>query len=266
MLGKLIRGPRTTEDMKIIPHSIVGSVSEFEEGLALKNNQGSTLKYSAKMSCYFPPIKKDDKVKKANYEPVDEIKLNAVFRKYQNLKMINEEKVNEFLKEVPENVTHNLKLQEKKLIKFKTDEIKFNNLVKTIAKKTKKSEDQVLMTIPDNKRLKTEYNELMDTKKKFEDKYAKYNWNFSLRRPENFTGTRHSMVNFGNQNNPLWIDIKETVPKSVEIIRKPSVMSHSKSRTRQSRYSSKFLFDSMSINNYDVNKLDEIKGLQVRKN
>lgn len=249
--------------MKIIPHSIVGSVTEFEEGLALKNNQGNTLKYSAKMSCYFPPIKKDDKVKKSNYEPVDEIKLNAVFKKYQNLKMINEDKINEIFKEMPENLAYNLKLQEKKLNKFKNDEIKFNNLVKTIAKKTKKSEDQVLMTIPDNKRLKTEYNELMDSKKRFEDKYSKYNWNFSLRRPENFIGTRHSLVNLGNEYKPLWVDIKETVPKSIEIIRKPTAVSHSKSNSRHSRLSSRFMFDSMSINNYDINKLDEIKGLQV---
>ena len=46
--------------------------------------------------------------------------------------MINEDKINEIFKEMPENLAYNLKLQEKKLNKFKNDEIKFNNFVKTL--------------------------------------------------------------------------------------------------------------------------------------
>ena len=247
--------------MKLVPHSIVGSVREFEEGLSLKKGAASAFKYSAKLSSAFiPQLKKEEKFKKPNFEPVDDLKLNSIYKKFQNLKVVNEDKKNEFLNKVPERVTHNLKLQEMKLTKFKSDESRFNNLVKMIAKKTNKNEDEVLMTITDTKRIRKEYNELVDSKKPFEEKYGNLNWSLSLRRPKNFIGTRHSYVNLGNDYNPVWFDVKETVPTSVEIIRKPSPQTE---RERRNKPNSRYLFETIDSTNYNINRYEKIKDLKV---
>ena len=47
------------------------------------------------------------------------------------------------------------------------------------------------------------------------------NWEMSLRRPNNFVGTRKEIINFGTQKYPFWSIATEKNPENKEYISKP---------------------------------------------
>lgn len=263
IVGRLIKGPRMDEDFKIIPHSVVGSASAIEDLQIQKRNTNSLLKYSAKVSSStLPSIKKDDKIKKPNFDSIDDHKLKSIYQEFQAKKYRNKDKTNDFMKSVPDHITSKLKLQENRLSTFQDEENKVLKLTKKIAKKSKKNVEDLLMNRTDASRLKREIHEIMECKKPFEEKYGNFSWNVSLRRPKNFIGTRHTYLNFGNDINPLWLSIKETIPKYAEIVRKPDQKLDEEFKTLTTN---DYLMTTVqTCESVNLNHLQNIKDLEVK--
>lgn len=265
VIGRLIKGPRIDEDFKIVPHSIVGPATAIEELAAQKKNPNLSLKFSAKLSTSstLPLVRKDDKIKRSNFESVDDHKLKSIYNQFQMRKNKNKEKTNDFLKTLPEHISNNLKCQEKSLKTFEDEEKKFQRLMKYLSRKSEKKVEDLLMNKVDTIRLRKEINSIMESKKPFEERYGAYNWNVSLRRPKNFTGTRHTIINLGSNYEPVWLSVKETIPENAEIVRKP----HSKITEQFKTLSSeKFNYLMKTVENthsVDLRQLENIKDLEL---
>ena len=79
----MIKGPRRDAHFNIIPHSIVGSVKDYEDGIKKKNRSFNNLKYSSKSLINQSYIKELTKDKQLNYDVVDDIKINSLFTKFR---------------------------------------------------------------------------------------------------------------------------------------------------------------------------------------
>lgn len=262
VIGRLIKGPRLDEEFKLVPHSIVGPVSLHEEAQSLKKNSTLMLKYSAKLSnANLPKLKNEEKVKKPNFESIDDFKLKTVYQEYQIMKNKSKDKTNEFMKSLPEHISTRLKFQEQRLKTFQDEEKKFNRMVKFLSKRTKKDEEALLVNKIDERRMKKEINDIMESKMPLEERYGIYNWNISLRRPKNFQGTRTAIINLGNDLSPIWLGIRETIPRTTEIVRKPN----SKSTEEFKNFTkNKYLIQTVQTNDsVNLKHLEEIQELEV---
>jgi hypothetical protein len=190
--------------------------------------------------------------------------LMDIYSKYKTIKLKNSEKVNDFIEEININSKQELKklllLQEKSL-KKNEDNIKYrDNITKFIANKTKKTEDELLMNRTDGFRMKQELKTMMDFKKPAHERYGVNSWMISLRRPENFEGTRYAFVNVGTNFNPTWARIKEKVPDTqhFEKIRMPE--SHSYKDIKNLKKFPNFYktFSNFHINIDNIDKLDKM--------
>jgi hypothetical protein len=70
-------------------------------------------------------------------------------------------------------------------------------------------------------RIKKEFNDHIENKTTLDERYGNNGWVVSLRRPDNFLGSRTAYVNLANNANPQWVNLREIVPKKIETIRKP---------------------------------------------
>jgi hypothetical protein len=260
IIGRKIRGPRSDCDLQIVPHSIVGSVSQYEEAMSMKrNNSNKSLKYSAKLSMFTQTLRKEEKFRNPTIEQVDDNKLKAIFHDYTNLKYKNQTTKNDYLKKLPDDISSRLIFQEHKLDRYQNEEKRFDTLSKFLAKRAKKDQKDLLVNKTDSQRMKKEINELLDKEKPIDERYGFYNWSISLRRPKNFNGTRHSIINLGSPINPIWQTIKETIPQSVELVRtnNSSIIENSKFT------SSEYLQNVTETSNINTTHLKELTSMEV---
>jgi hypothetical protein len=261
IVGRVLQGPRINEEMKVVPYSIVGPASSYEE--ALINKRNTYFKFSMKASSVMlPPVKKEEKVRKPNFESVDDKKIKSVYSEFENLKLLNQGKQNNFMKILPKEIKIGLKQQEKSLVIKEEEDKKLRNMSKYLAKLTKKKEEDLLIHRTNTYRIKKEVTDFIENKKSLDERYGVYNWNMSLRRPKNFKGTRFSYVNLGNDMNPLWLSVKETIPKSLEMVRNPHEITF---KDYQSLKNNDYLVTTTSENKFNLKDLEKTKDIEVRK-
>lgn len=220
IVGKICKGPRVDEDLKLIPHSVVGSVQIFEDLQNMRKN--TTYKYSARTMATHPIFSQiTKKISKPNFESVDKLKLDRMYNDFEKTQKQNEENVNDFMINLPNKVKNLLKIQENSLKISIQEENKNAKLSKFISSKINRNEENLLFNKTNVTRIKKEYNDHLDNKIPLNGRYGNNGWLVSLRRPENFSGSRTSYVNLGSNMNPQWANIRENIPKKIETIRKP---------------------------------------------
>jgi hypothetical protein len=192
---------------------------------------------------------------------VDEHKLRSIYNEFQKKINKNNEKFNEFLKYVPEQIANNLKYQEHKLSTFEAEEKKFQRLAKFLSKRSNKKLDDLLINKTDDSRLKKEIAEIIENNKSFEERFGNYSWNMSLRRPKNFVGTRFALINVGSPNNPMWVNKKDVSPYNMEMIRKPN---HKKEEMIRSLSNNRYFMQTIDpASTLELSKLDNLKDVGV---
>ena len=191
-------------------------------------------------------------------EVIDNEQLKKIFNKYKTFQnnSKNEEKKNNFIKnndknnneiytinnssitsknknkgrnkDIPLELAESLTFQKNKL---KIDQY-YDNKIKKISNRLsniiKKNESELLLNRVDDYSFKKELLKEIDFKKPIEDKYGKYKWNISLRRPKNFEGMRNSYINLTRDQNPFWGIVVEKYPKIKEIKIRPGKLSNIK--------------------------------------
>lgn len=261
VVGKVIKGPRMDDENKIISYSVVGPPAIFENPKLLKG--GVSLKYSTKSNSVMAPVGiynrkvEERQQKKLNYESIDEYKLKTIYSTFNNLKVLNSNKVNEFMKKLPEEVNKSLNTQEKILNKKYNFDSNTHSMSRYLSKRVKKSEEELLMNKTDNYRLKKEIAEVFESKKTVDEKYGVYSWMIGLRKPENFNGSRLAYVNYGDNYQPLWLGVRETNPKQQEVVRKPNSYA-----VKDLKKNNKYLINTTDLAN--INELEGLNDLQVR--
>ncbi len=165
-----------------------------------------------------------------NLDFVSDRTLVDIYSKYKTLKVRNNNIMNEFYDDLFKihELKNHLNIQEKSLNKAKAFEKESDHIIKYIQSKTKKSASEVLMNKTDGFRLKKEMTNTIESQKNFNEKMGKNIWITSLRRPDEFKGTRYTHVNVGKDNNPSWAVIRETQPEisHKEHVRDPQSVSH----------------------------------------
>lgn len=189
--------------------------------------------------------KKENKIP---FDYIDDDKIKNIYNNVSdNLQKNKKDKIfNQFMKEIPENIKMNLKIQENTLKwKYESDN-KFKNMTKYLANKTNKNEEDLLMNTTDKHRIKKEFAELILNKSvsSYENKIPLGNWMMNLRQAKENNIAETSYINYGDIYNPLWIPVRERKEKSVDIVRNPD------SNTRlqiEKFYNFKNLMDSHEI-------------------
>lgn len=218
VVGRKIVGPRLDRNKQTIPHSIVGPVELFEDLKGKNELRGGTRRISKSVAF---SLKKTENDKKT-YDIIDDERISKVFNELKNLKRRSESKLNEFLKEFPEDLQHSLKAQESKLVQQSFFEESVNKLQQDLISKTKKNEMDLLINQAESFNTKKVLYQLNENKKNTEElRNGKDSWIISLRRPDGFVGTRKSYVNLGSSFNQFWKIVKETVPVVEEFSIKP---------------------------------------------
>lgn len=264
IVGKIIKGPRLDDEQKIIPYSVVGPSHLFEDSKYA--NRHNSLKYSTKSSHILLPTNnfnrktiEDKNQKKINFESIDENKLKSIYSSFNNLKVLNENKINEFMKRLPGEVNKLLNSQQKILVEKNSLDNKDRQMSKYLSRRVKKTEDELLINNIDSYRIKKEIGDFIENKKSYDEKYGSYNWMISLRRAKNFNGNRVAYVNYGDNNNPTWLGIRETSSKQTELVRKPN--SFGKKEYKKLK-NNRYLLD-QTENLINFNDLENLSDLEV---
>lgn len=213
--------------MKIIPHSIVGNTTLFEEIQSIKRN--SSNKNSPQRiapSALFNPMNQTStskkEIKKNYFDYVDDSRVKSIFKDYLEIKDKNKEKLNDFMKKIPIELRHELKKQELNLKLKNFEDSHLEKLSEFLGKRLNKKPEQLLINRIDEHRLKKEFSEFMENKILSDEKENKNNWILSLRRNKNNQFLKNYYLNVGNKYNPIWISVRDKVNKSVDIIRNPT--------------------------------------------
>lgn len=166
-----------------------------------------------------------------NVEIIDNKKLKGIFDSFKEFSSKNSELSHSNSKSqvrlftepnnLPEPIRSKLLFQNKNLEIKELSDKKVSKLSKHLANKINKSEDDLLMNRVDFFRFKKEILNNIENSKPLDNKYGKYKWNISLRRPEKFRGVREAYVNIRTDNNPFWAIVKERYPKDKEVTIKP---------------------------------------------
>jgi len=204
--------------------------------------------------------KKEEKNKNPAFELIDDNKLKYIFQEYEN-RCNSPNHQNDFMDSLPLEIGHKLNNQENSLLTSSLEEKKFHSMAKYLSAKTKKNEKDLLM----NKFYKiVEKKQILANSEKyvpFDQRYASHTWEISLRRPKNFKGTRNSYINLGNNLNPIWKLVKETVPDPVEIIAKPSDKEEKKKFKKYDKIIESTIHKSKIGKNLDT--VERLKGIEV---
>jgi len=213
--------------MRLIPHSVVGNTALFEEAQNLRKNINN--KYSnqkAAASSFINPMNttntsRKETIKKNYFDYIDDNKVKSIFAEYEEIKHENKEKLNDFMKRLNPELKYELKQQELNLKLKSFEENQFIKLNDFLSKRINKKPDNLLINRIDEHRLKKEFGDLMEHKITGREKYVKNHWMISLRNAKNSKFVKNSFVNMGSKYNPLWVNIRDLGPKSVDIIRSP---------------------------------------------
>ena len=114
--------------------------------------------------------------------------------------------------QIPRNIKLQLDYQDNNL-KLKANALNKNKIMsRYLSKKINKKEDELLMNRIDVFRMKKQIFYDIENSRPIDEKYGKYKWNISLRRPDNFKGVRNAYVNIRNDTDPFWVVVYEKSP------------------------------------------------------
>jgi hypothetical protein len=156
-----------------------------------------------------------------------------------------------------------LETQEKILKAQENKKLKSEKLGNYIATKSKKKGEDVLMNKTDGFRIKQEIKNIMEVQKPLGERYGEHNWMISLRRPDNFEGTRYAFVNYGNSDKVNWVRVKEKLPEKefLETVRFPdSIGINEVSSLKNFKYFNKTLYEKYNI---DLDEVQKMNGMTV---
>ena len=182
---------------------------------------------------------------KEKFEVIDNEKLKKIFASYKTKSMKNkslffnsepnfnmnsenfDEKQNQNLltDNIPKNLKRNLFKQNKNLNWQLLNEKRNIKLARFLSKKLNKPLNNLLLNRIDIFRFKKEIVNEYENRKPIEEKYGKFKWNISLRRPSNFQGIRESYINLKDERfSPFWSIVVEQCPKQKNLCIKPGHM------------------------------------------
>lgn len=205
-------------------------------------------------------MKKEEKQKNPAFEMIDDSKLKMIYQQYEDIFNAYKDK-SEYIENLPEEIGNKLKNQENSLLTHSLEEKKFNEMAKYLSRRTKKNEDELLVNkfykIGENKQIYAN----SEKHRPLNERHAAHSWELSLRRPKNFKGTRFSYINLGDNYNPIWQLVKETVPDPVEIISKPVLSKDDKKINRKEELLKEVILNNTSIARSleTINNLKEIE-------
>ena len=182
-----------------------------------------------RLKMIFDSYKKNDQKDNSIYE---KSQLSNISNYSYNNKLIAEKNLQKKIKKyknssvsmdyMPKYIEKSLLFQTKKIKLQKLSEKRNILMSKYLSKKTNKSQKNLLLNKIDSYRFKKEIINEIEYNKPFDEKYGKFKWNISLRRPENFKGVRDSYINLkGDRFMPFWSLVKERYPKQKEFCVKP---------------------------------------------
>lgn len=236
VVGRVPRGPRFDDNDNLIPYTAVGGYKIYKT----KNKFDNSASRIGKKNL----LQRRDTLNILVYKnklDVNEKEIVDIFRAYKSL--INKNKTKKKLeikldKEFPkvigkDYIAKPLERQEKCLLKNKEEKNITNNIEKYIKKKLFKKnrntkDKELIMNSIQNYHFKQKIKNLKNSNliggtDMIEDYYDvnrnyNQNWGMSLRRPNNFFGTRKKYLNTHPDKNPFWFIATEKSPKEKEII------------------------------------------------
>jgi hypothetical protein len=233
IIGRMFKFPRLDKYSNLKTYSVVGTPEMFTRrstitGLHGINKKKMSWKDSGKnIIAATLPLFREKKTDKTT-EIVSDKRLGEIYNKFKIIKKMNSEKVNEFIDEVGGeavargDLKNRLLQQEKCLIKNQQNQKINEDMIKMISSRTNKRNEDILMNQTDSFRIRKEVKNIIESKKPVEQRYGQNHWVISLRKPENFKGTRDAWINLGSKNVPHWSLIKDKTPVELsEKIRKP---------------------------------------------
>lgn len=114
---------------------------------------------------------------------------------------------------IPNDIKEALNNQSRALERKNSYEKSAEKLIKSIARRTNKKEEDVLMNRVDLYRLKKQIvSHLPNSLKTNDEIFAKNRWSISLRRPDNFIGVRNVLVRDESSKNQFWTVVREKSP------------------------------------------------------
>lgn len=225
------------EENKPSAHKTFGRRDSFRSN---KNNTSKLSYLKEKNSIYnkFSSDDKDDHSQGKNFELIDKERLRSIFISFKNASKniikknkntsINEEKTNSKIdlekkdkkeENIPKQLSLDLGIQKRHLLKKKNLDKKSHETSKYLSLKLHKNENDLLFNSVHLYRFKKEILGKEDTKEfdKVNNQSCLFKWTSSLRRPKNFYGKRESYINVGGENNPLWSIVVEKYPITKEV-------------------------------------------------
>ena len=159
--------------------------------------------------------------------------------------------------QIPRNIKIQLDYQDNNL-KLKANAINKNKIMsKYLSKKINKKEDELLMNRIDVFRMKKQIFYDIENSRPIDEKYGKYKWNISLRRPDNFKGVRNAYVNVRNDTDPFWVVVYEKSPHIKDLSIKPGYDLNQKDYTDFKK--NQFLPHNSNENFKTIESLDSLK-------
>lgn len=258
IVNKIPRGPQFDEDDKLITYTLVGNPKYLKTNkLTNLNSSRSTSKKASFLSKLKEPnISRINNNINNYYNIISDKEIKEIFNKYKSKIRENKRKFkndlisnDECSKTMKQYIDKTLSLQEKCLKKNEDNINDFKNMEDYIQHKMKLKEKtsrnrgyktniqnnsmskdininlgKLIMNSGEEYRLKNEAIALIEKKnnnKKYILPNINQNWEMSLRRPNNFVGSRKEFLNFGTQNYPHWLNVTEKSPYFDEHISKP---------------------------------------------
>ena len=254
IVNKLPRGPQYDFDDKLIPYTMIGNPKYIKLN---KYTYSNSSRSTSKKGSFISKIK-DSNLSRTNnnnnyYNIISDKEIKEIFNNYKNI--IRENKIkykkdlisnDECSKLMKQYIDKNLSLQEKCLKKNEDNINGFKNMEEYVKHKMKLkaksnrnkrnysqnnsiskdiniSVGELIMNSGEEYRLKKEAKALIsyNRNRKYSLTNPNQNWEMSLRRPNDFIGTRKELVNFGTQKFPFWSIATEKSPENKEYISKP---------------------------------------------
>jgi len=127
-----------------------------------------------------------------------------------------------FVEKIPNDIQNSLSNQNKKLYMRKMIEKNNKLLSQYLSKKVNKPQNNLLLNKIDLFRFKKEVINDIENRKPLDERYGRFKWNISLRKPDCFKGVRDSYINLkGERFNPFWSIVVERSPKLKDLSIKP---------------------------------------------
>jgi len=222
----VIKGPRLDEELRLIPHSIIGNTALFEEAQNIRRastNKNSPGRLSSSLINPMNTTASSKKEIKKNYfDYIDDNRVKSMFKEYTEIKENNKEKLNDFMNRLPKELKNELKKQELNLKLKNFEESHFQKLSEFLSKRLNKTQDELLINRIDEHRLRKEFSDFLEQKILSENAYGRNQWVVSLRKNKNTQFIKNSFLNVGGLYNPTWVNVRDQINKSVDIVRKPN--------------------------------------------